>query len=218
MLLVGCPLEKARQIADDVVRKISDYRFVWKDKIFNIGVSVGLLEISRESGTPDEVMSAADSACYVAKKQGNHVHVYSARDESVARHRGEIQWLQRLQSALKENRFELMAQPIVATADAGPLARRWKCCCDCRTNRVPDGISPVEFVRAAERYRLMADVDRWVVQTALTALVAAAFACPRNAASPSTSPVRRSAIRSSSSSSSTCWTAPASPLTSYVSK
>src|SRR5687767_6576802 len=41
LLLVGCPLEKARQIADDVVRKISDYRFVWKDKIFNIGIKIG---------------------------------------------------------------------------------------------------------------------------------------------------------------------------------
>ncbi|MGH8185206.1 MAG: diguanylate cyclase, partial [Steroidobacteraceae bacterium] len=54
LLLVGCPLEKARQIADDVVHKVNDYRFVWKDKIFNIGVSVGLIEISRESGAPDE--------------------------------------------------------------------------------------------------------------------------------------------------------------------
>src|SRR6185436_16405487 len=125
LLLVGCPLDKARQIADDVIRKISDYRFVWKDKIFNIGVSIGLVEITHESGLPDEIMSAADSACYAAKKQGNHVHVYSARDESVARHRGEIHWLQRLQIALKENRFELMAQTIVATtmeatATAGP--------------------------------------------------------------------------------------------------
>ena len=50
ILLVGCPLEKARQIADDVVRKVGDYRFVWKDKIFNIGVSIGLVEMSRESG------------------------------------------------------------------------------------------------------------------------------------------------------------------------
>ncbi len=169
MLLVGCPLEKARQIADDVVRKVNDYRFVWKDKIFNIGVSVGLVEISRESGAPEELMSAADSACYVAKKRGNHVHVYSARDESVARHRGEIQWLQRLQTALKENRFELMAQPIIATAaDAsGPAL---EVLLRLQDETVPEGISPVEFLRAAERYRLMSDVDRWVVQTALTAL------------------------------------------------
>lgn len=178
LLLVGCPLEKARQIADDVVRKTADYRFVWKDKIFNIGVSVGLIEISRESGAPDELMSAADSACYVAKKQGNHVHVYSARDEAVARHRGEIHWLQRLQTALKDNRFELMAQPIVAmdpTKSDGPAL---EILLRLQDDNVPGGISPVEFLRAAERYRLMSDVDRWVVQAALTALGRGAIRLP----------------------------------------
>ncbi len=114
ILLAGCPLEKARQIADDVVRAVGEYRFVWKDKIFNIGVSIGLVEISRESGSLEDLIGAADSACYVAKKQGGHVHVYSARDEAVARSRGEIHWLQRLQTALRDGRFELYAQPIVA--------------------------------------------------------------------------------------------------------
>ena len=177
LLLVGCPLEKARQIADDVVRKISDYRFVWKDKIFNIGISVGLIEISRESGAPDEVMSAADSACYVAKKHGNHVHVYSARDEAVARHRGEIQWLQRLQSALKDNRFELMAQPIIASISGTP-GPALEVLLRLQDDDVPGGISPAEFLRAAERYRLMSDVDRWVVQTSLTALARGGIRLP----------------------------------------
>ena len=126
----GCPLEKARQIADDVVRAVGDYRFVWKDKIFNVGVSVGLVEVSRESGSLEDMIGAADSACYVAKKQGGHVHVYSARDEAAARQRGEIHWLQQLQSALKDGRFELHAQPIVRAwtreAAAGPASR---CCC-----------------------------------------------------------------------------------------
>lgn len=170
LLLVGCPLDKARQIADDVVRKITDYRFVWKDKIFNIGVSVGLIEISRESGAPEELMSAADSACYVAKKQGNHVHVYSARDEAVARHRGEIHWLQRLQAALKDNRFELMAQPILPIDPNIARGPALEVLLRLQDDSVPGGISPVEFLRAAERYRLMSDVDRWVVQSTLTAL------------------------------------------------
>jgi diguanylate cyclase (GGDEF)-like protein len=175
LILTGCPLEKATQIAEDVVRKVHDYRFVWKDKIFTIGVSVGLVEISRESGTMEEVMSAADSACYVAKRQnglhGNHVHVYSARDEAVARQRGEIHWLQKLQTALKEHQFELLAQPIVAVLpgvrDDGPALEVFL---RLRDENVPEGIPPAEFLRAAERYRLMVDVDRWVVQTALTAL------------------------------------------------
>jgi diguanylate cyclase (GGDEF)-like protein/PAS domain S-box-containing protein len=170
MLLVGCPLEKARQIADDVCRAVGDHRFVWRDQIFNIGVSVGLVEISRESGTLEELLTAADSACYVAKKQGSgRVAVYSARDEALARHTGEIQWLQKLQSALKESRFQLYYQPIVpayGTDGGGPamevLVRLQE----------EDGhqVSPAEFVRAAERYRLMGLVDRWVVQTTLAAL------------------------------------------------
>lgn len=180
MLLVGCPLEKARQIADDVVRRISEYRFVWKDKIFNIGVSVGLVEISRESGAPEDVMSAADSACYVAKRQGNHVHVYSARDEATARHRGEIHWLQQLQLALKENRFELLAQPIVATAADLQQGPALEVLLRLQDESVPEGISPAEFLRAAERYRLMPDVDRWVVQTALTALGRGGIRLPAN--------------------------------------
>ncbi len=175
LILNGCPLEKATQIAEDAVRKIGDYRYVWKDKIFTIGVSIGLVEISRDSGTLEEVMSAADSACYVAKRHnghfGNHVHVYSARDEAVARQRGEIQWLQRLQTALKENQFELMAQPIVAVS---PLLREGGPALEVllrlHDDHLPEGIPPAEFLKSAERYRLMVDVDRWVVQTSLTAL------------------------------------------------
>jgi diguanylate cyclase (GGDEF)-like protein/PAS domain S-box-containing protein len=170
LLLLGCPLEKARQIADDVVRSISEYRFVWKDKIFSIGVSVGLVEISRESGSLEELLSAADSACYVAKKQGNHVQVYSARDEAVARHRGEIHWLQRLQTAIKENRFELLAQPIFSATKVTNEGPALEVLLRLQDESVPGGIAPAEFLRAAERYRLMVEVDRWVVQTALTAL------------------------------------------------
>jgi diguanylate cyclase (GGDEF)-like protein/PAS domain S-box-containing protein len=169
LLLIGCPLEKARQIADDVCRSVGDYRFVWKDKIFNIGVSIGLVEIGRESGTVEEVMGAADSAGYVAKQQGNHVHVYSLRDEAVARHRGEIHWLQKLQSALKENRFELFSQAIQpanshsADGPAFEVLVRLK-------DESGQAVSPSEFLRAAERYRLMSLVDRWVVTTTLAAL------------------------------------------------
>jgi diguanylate cyclase (GGDEF)-like protein/PAS domain S-box-containing protein len=43
-LLIGCPIEKAQQIAADICNAVADYRFVWKDKIFNIGISVGLVQ------------------------------------------------------------------------------------------------------------------------------------------------------------------------------
>ncbi len=66
LLLIRCPLEKARQIADDVCTVVRDHRFVWQDKIFTVGASVGLVEVGQESGTIKELLAAADSACYKA--------------------------------------------------------------------------------------------------------------------------------------------------------
>jgi diguanylate cyclase (GGDEF)-like protein len=171
LLLVGCPLEKARQIADDVVHSVSDYRFVWKDKIFNIGVSVGLVEIGRGGGAIEDLMNSADSACYVAKKQGGvHVHVYSAREEANARHSGEIHWLQKLQGALRDNKFELYFQPIVHARAGGVRGPALEVFVRLEGEHGLPAAPPAEFIRAAERYRLMPHVDRWVVQAVFAAL------------------------------------------------
>jgi len=179
-LLIGCPIEKARQIATDICNAISDYRFVWKDKIFNIGISIGLVEISHASGTIQDVMSAADSACYMAKQQGRgQVHVYSARDEVVARERGDIQWLRQLQTALHEDSFELAVQPIIAMrgkADAGPAVEV--------LIRLNDGrghaTDSAEFLRPAERYQMMPQIDRWVINATLVAISGGEIKLPTN--------------------------------------
>ncbi|MGH8197833.1 MAG: EAL domain-containing protein, partial [Steroidobacteraceae bacterium] len=177
VLLVGCPLDKARQIADDIWRAIGEYRFVWKDRIFSVGVSIGIVELTGDASSLEEIMSAADSACYVAKKQGeSHIHVYSSHDETVARNRGEIQWLQRLQGALRDGFFELYVQPIEPTrpgAEGGPAMEVFV-----RLHDEGQAIAPAEFFPAAERYRLMSMIDRWVLGSSLAALSAGAIRLP----------------------------------------
>ncbi len=169
-LLIGCPIEKARQIATDICNAVANYRFVWKDKIFDIGVSIGLVEISHASGTLQDVMSAADSACYMAKQQGRgQVHIYSARDEAVARERGDIQWLRQLQTALHEDGFQLAVQPIIAMtgkADSGPSVEVLIRLTDDRGQSTDSA----EFLLPAERYQMMPQIDRWVVNTTLGAI------------------------------------------------
>jgi diguanylate cyclase (GGDEF)-like protein/PAS domain S-box-containing protein len=169
-LLIGCPIDKARQIATDICTAVADYRFVWRDKIFNIGVSIGLVEISHASGTIQDLMSAADSACYMAKQQGKgQVHVYSARDEAVARERGDIQWLRKLQTALHDDSFELAVQPIIAMsgqADSGPAVEVFI--------RLEDGhgrpANSADFLKPAARYQMMPQIDRWVINATLAAI------------------------------------------------
>jgi predicted signal transduction protein with EAL and GGDEF domain len=128
------------------------------------------VELARDSGTVEETLAAADTACYVAKKRGDgKVAVYSAREEVSARQSGDLQWLRTLQTALKENSFRLYWQPIEPAwgeNDTGPsmevLVRL--------ANEKGQELPPSELVKAAERYRLMGLVDRWVVQTTFTAL------------------------------------------------
>jgi EAL domain-containing protein (putative c-di-GMP-specific phosphodiesterase class I) len=134
------------------------------------------VELARDSGSAEQVLDAADSACYVAKKQGlGKVAVYSARDESVARNSGEIHWLRTLQAALKDNSFRLYWQPIMpayGSNGSGPAMEVLVRLADAQGHE----LSPAALVRAAERYRLMGLVDRWVVQTTFTALGRGAIA------------------------------------------
>jgi diguanylate cyclase (GGDEF)-like protein/PAS domain S-box-containing protein len=170
MLLAGCPLDKGRQIADEVCEAVGSHRFAWQDQVFDVGVSIGLVEIGSDSASAEAVLSAADSACYVAKQEGRgRHHVYSARDELMAREKGEIQWLQRLQQALREEQFELHVQPIVAAdgaASRGPAAEVFVRMNDESGARYV----PAQFMAAAERYQLMASIDRWVVRRVLTTI------------------------------------------------
>jgi diguanylate cyclase (GGDEF)-like protein/PAS domain S-box-containing protein len=177
VLLPGCPLEKARQIADDLCRKVADNRFVWKDKVFEIGVSIGLVGIGPDAGSMEQLLTAADSACYAAKRQNEHVVIYSPEDEVDARTTGDIHWLKRLQIALRDKHFELYRQPIVAAfsgEEQGPAMEVLM------RLRGDDGatIEPAEFLGAAQHYRLMALIDRRVIQTALTALGNGEIALP----------------------------------------
>lgn len=178
LLLAGCPLDKARQIADDVCRAVSEHRFVWKDRVYQIGVSIGVLELSRDSSSVEEALAAADSACYLAKKQGSgQVSVYSARDEASARSSGEIQWLQRLQTALRDNRFELNTQPIIPVSAAIHGGPAMEVLVRLQDEKGRD-IAPSEFLKAAERYRLMGEIDRWVIQNTFNAIVSQALDVP----------------------------------------
>jgi diguanylate cyclase (GGDEF)-like protein/PAS domain S-box-containing protein len=180
MLLIGCPLKKARQIADDVIRAVQDYKFVWQDKIFSVGVSVGLVEIGRESGSMKDILSAADSACYVAKQRGRgQAHVYSSKDEASARQRGEIHWLGLLQTALRDDQFQIYTQPIISVSgktEDGPAIEVLL--------RMNDDegrpVLPKQFINAAERYQLMTSVDRWVVQATLAAVGQGVIRLPEN--------------------------------------
>ena len=167
VLLEGCHMDKAQTIADELRMVVKEFRFVWQDKTFEIGVSIGVVAINAACGKLTEVMSAADTACYVAKDLGrNRIHVYEADDSEVLHHHGEMTWVHRITQAFEDDRLSLYAQPIVAVEGMAHSASHYEVLMRMVGS---DGtlIPPMAFIPAAERYNLMPTLDRWVVRTTL---------------------------------------------------
>jgi len=134
--------------------------------------------MNQSTSTLEDVLNAADSACYVAKQEGRgRVHVYSARDEEAARQRGEIHWLRKLQAAIAADDFELFVQPIISVTGRIPRGPAVEVLLRMR-DKDEGLVSPNEFMRAAERYHLTGKLDRWVVRSTLASVASGAIRLP----------------------------------------
>ncbi|NRR30034.1 EAL domain-containing protein [Oxalobacteraceae bacterium] len=161
VLLPHCPPRQAMLIADELRLSIKNFRFVWESYAFELGVSIGVVEINHNSKSMTELLVAADQACYLAKERGrNRVHLYQESDQRLAQRHGETMWVSRLHEAFERQHFRLYAQPIVSLNGHQEhhdevLIRI--------LGAKGDLILPGAFIPAAERYDMMVAIDRWVI-------------------------------------------------------
>ena len=169
ILLDGCSMDWAYKLAERIRLLLEDFRFVWDNKVFHIGASIGLVSINENSGKISDVLSAADSACYVAKQNGgNRVHTYEDNDKELVEHQGQMQWVQKIHTALEENRFRLFFQKIEKLKKMGGEDQKIHGEVLLRMLDENDQlIGPDSFIPAAERYNLMPAIDHWVVDNTL---------------------------------------------------
>ncbi|TPG45878.1 EAL domain-containing protein [Rhodanobacter glycinis] len=157
----------AEQIAERMRRCIDGYVFIWEQRSYTISASIGGVMIDRPDILVKDLLTHADTACYMAKEMGrNRVHFYSERDDETVRRHGEMEWANRLRWAVDEHRLVLMYQeiwPLPLVAGGEPdieVLLRFR-------DESGQLVVPGVFMPAAERYGLMPVVDRWVVQTTL---------------------------------------------------
>lgn len=166
VLLPSCDDKSAGRVAESLRQTVAEYRFRWENRNFALGVSIGIVNLDMEWSSVAEVISAADSACLMAKEAGrDRVITYRKAGEEEQKRRGEIEWAARIRESLELNRFRLYCQPIVPIS---PDNDRWSVevlvrMVDAEGNMVP----PMAFIPAAERYDEMTYIDRWVVENTI---------------------------------------------------
>jgi diguanylate cyclase (GGDEF)-like protein/PAS domain S-box-containing protein len=173
VLLESCALEEALRMADQLRETIRNYKFVWEERTFRLGCSIGVVPITGDSEDVAALLSAADSACAAAKEAGrNRVYSFQENDIDLMRRRREMQWAARINNALEESRFELFRMTIQPLQKPDPgahyeLLLRMK-------DESGKIVSPDNFINAAERYGITPAIDRWVIENAFRWLVSEA--------------------------------------------
>jgi len=163
LLFVDATLPQALEHIQGVRDEIDRFRFEWDDKMFRLGVSIGVTELNSSMTDVGEILAQADTACYHAKSLGGSmIQVYEKTHPALQKINDEMQWVGAITKAFEAHRFVLYRQqkvalsPDITTQHYEILLRL----------RAEDGtiISPGEFLPAAERYGLALSFDRWVVR------------------------------------------------------
>ncbi|UCH48981.1 MAG: EAL domain-containing protein [Betaproteobacteria bacterium] len=166
ILLERCSIAQAERVTSAVRNAIEKFRFAWEDKIFSVGISVGVVPIDHTSESIASVLGMADAACYAAKDAGrNRVHIYREDDADLARRRGETHWVAVINRAFEDDRFLLHSQSITPLGKSNGARAGHELLVRMRDDddRV---VVPGSFLPAAERYNLTPKLDRWVVGSA----------------------------------------------------
>ncbi|MCW2985318.1 MAG: hypothetical protein JWR63_2888 [Conexibacter sp.] len=136
-----------------------------------VTASIGLASFDGADGlSAEELLVEADIAMYDAKEAGRNQAARSEREAAgPGRHVSRLSWLERIRTALAEDRFELYAQPIVGLGETADLVPAFELLLRMRSDS-GELVPPATFLPIAERFDLIGAIDRWVVGRAVALL------------------------------------------------
>jgi len=163
VLLEHCTSQDAARIAEDLRSAVEESVFGWGENIFRVTVSIGVVNVDGQSPEAAELMTFADTSCFLAKELGRN-RIYLHQDNATSQRRqDEAMWVGRIHEGIAENRFCLYVQDIAGLQDQTQQTCHYEVLIryvDERGSIVPPGA----FLPPAERFGLSPKLDRWVIR------------------------------------------------------
>ena len=173
VLIQKTTLKKVESAANAICKKVAEHTIeVAGVDVPTITCSVGIALTCDSINQANQLFSKAQMAAKAASiSGGNHSHLFDPENDEqhglAIEQQLEQQWQKRIHTALKENRFKLLYQPVVSlqsnTAENYELLLRM-------LDENHKEIMPAEFMPIAAQVGLMPTIDRWVTHHAITEL------------------------------------------------
>jgi len=170
VLLLNTDAETACQLSAEICAELESLEYTADGQSFRPTASIGVAVFDdRECGAASSLLVPAQIACQAAKDRGrNRVELYESGDQSIMRRMDDLNQVGSIRSAIEGGRLVLFAQPIEPVSGNRDVAYHELLVRMLDTSGQP--VPPSEFMGAAERYQLMQDLDRWVVNKAIETL------------------------------------------------
>lgn len=164
VLMPGLDLVAARPAIEALLVAARRFRFHWDDTALSVTISIGASLIDAECDVT-RALSLADAACFGAKDAGRDRLRVAGDDDAVDRRRIDMSLVGRLGRALEAGSLELHYDDVVdVSAPQRVVYRELLVRLRERDGRL---LAPAAFIQAAERFFMMASLDRWVIRHAL---------------------------------------------------
>jgi diguanylate cyclase (GGDEF)-like protein len=169
-VLLPTELDAAEEFAEALRAGVEQLGRVHGESPLHLSISIGAALLDAAAGEVMHSLAAAETACKAAKDRGrNRVEVYQANDASLVRRFADINIVGQLRAAIDADRLWLAAQIIAPLAEAETSRPHFELLL-----RMIDedgrSVGPDRFLSAANRYQLMPEIDRWVINKAIEML------------------------------------------------
>ncbi len=166
LLLEESHIDNAQLVTEQLRAAVKDHPFVLQDNSSSISFCSGIVPVDMQHQEVPRLLQTAEAACRLAKGKGvNQLHIIQMDDRELKKSKQVIYWASRIDESLNNDTLMLRYQPIVPISNhkLQPHAEILLGVSD----QFGKLISPEHFILAAERYRRMPEIDRWVLVNVL---------------------------------------------------
>jgi len=163
VLLTDCSLSQASAIVEKQKDQLANYRFQYEQDSTMVTLSAGIVAVDLQRQDIPRLLQTAEAACRLAKSKGvNCMHVVEVDDSRIEESKQIMLWASKIDDSLVNDSLVLRYQPITPIGDDDTAAHHSEILLGV-SDENGSLVSPEPFILAAEKYRRMPDIDRWVV-------------------------------------------------------